>query len=281
VGRVPSEVVDEKGFFHQDTDGDVYFHWESVGFFRVRRGQEIVYDPAPEASEDAVRNWVLGPCLATLLHQRGGLVLHASAVSLEGKLTAFLAPSGGGKSTLAAHLCERGGQFFTDDLIPLDPSQGGLPLIHPGFPRMKLWPDALAALGLDAKGFRPVEPGAVKRAWPVDGVTGSQPSVLSSLFVLEEGDHLDVVPLSPAQAFVEVVRHTYLARWLGSAGVPHSSFPRYMALIEGVHVFRLTRPKSLDLLDQTAAAVEGLLGIGPDRVSCDLPLTDSLNSDIG
>src|SRR3989454_2089338 len=52
--------------------------------FRSREGREIVVEPAPGVDAGTLRLFLLGPVRAVLLHQRGFLVLHASAVVLDG-----------------------------------------------------------------------------------------------------------------------------------------------------------------------------------------------------
>ena len=61
-----------------------------------------------------------GSVLAWALRLRGHLVLHASAVSHGGSALAFVADSGGGKSTLAAGCAFAGAQVITDDVLRVD-----------------------------------------------------------------------------------------------------------------------------------------------------------------
>jgi ABC-type multidrug transport system fused ATPase/permease subunit len=58
-----------------------------------------------------------GPVLALALALRGQPCLHASAVSIRGQAVAFTAPSGGGKSTLAALACRAGAELVVDDTL--------------------------------------------------------------------------------------------------------------------------------------------------------------------
>ncbi len=78
--------------------------WRNVGVFLVRSGHEIVVDVRPGLDDRLVQLLLLGPAFAALLHQRGHLVLHASAVSIDGEVVVFLGRSGCGKSTIAAAL---------------------------------------------------------------------------------------------------------------------------------------------------------------------------------
>jgi hypothetical protein len=55
---------------------------------------------------------------------RGFELLHASAVETPAGVIAFVAASGGGKSSLAAEYLRRGASFFSDDIVALDDSDG-------------------------------------------------------------------------------------------------------------------------------------------------------------
>ncbi len=60
-----------------------------------------------------------GPVLALALALMGRPCLHASAVSIGDGAVAFAAPSGGGKSTLAALACLAGAELVADDILAL------------------------------------------------------------------------------------------------------------------------------------------------------------------
>jgi hypothetical protein len=58
-------------------------------------------------------------------------VVHASAVVMGGKAIAFVAPSGTGKTSIAAHLVAGGAEPLTDDVLALERTAAGL-AAHPG-----------------------------------------------------------------------------------------------------------------------------------------------------
>jgi hypothetical protein len=62
--------------------------------------------------------------------QRVGL-FHASAVTTPGGVAAFVAPSGTGKTSVAAHLIARGATLVTDDVLALE-IVDGVVMAHPG-----------------------------------------------------------------------------------------------------------------------------------------------------
>ena len=80
----------------------------NVARFMLTDGNQIVFAPESEASAADVPIFIMGTVFGILLHQRQQIVLHASAVEVNGKAIVFCGPSGEGKSTLAAALAQRG-----------------------------------------------------------------------------------------------------------------------------------------------------------------------------
>jgi hypothetical protein len=68
------------------------------------------------------------PLAATL---RGFELFHASAVELRGQAVGFVAASGTGKTSVAAHLIARGASFVTDDVMALEDRRHEV-IVHPG-----------------------------------------------------------------------------------------------------------------------------------------------------
>jgi len=89
-----------------------------------------------------------GLLVAVLLQLRRELVLHASAVESAGEAVAFVAPSGGGKSTVAATLCSAGARLVSDDLLRVE--LGDDVICYPGGPDVRIRPGAESVLSLFA-----------------------------------------------------------------------------------------------------------------------------------
>lgn len=70
---------------------------------------------------------------------------HASAVALRGHAVAFVAASGTGKTSVAAHLVAAGAPLVTDDVLALEPGPQGV-LAHPGCGLVNLDESELAAM---------------------------------------------------------------------------------------------------------------------------------------
>jgi hypothetical protein len=108
-------------------------------------GTEVWADWAAEATLEDTATYLLGPVAALLLRLRGCVPLHASAVLLDGAAIAFAGTGGAGKSTLAAAFARLGRTVIADDVLAVD-AKGDALLVHPAYPRIRLWPDSTEAL---------------------------------------------------------------------------------------------------------------------------------------
>jgi hypothetical protein len=235
------------------TAEEVFLHWEDAGSLSVRRGREIIVDPFPGVEERIIRVCILGPALGVLLHQRGQLVLHASAVALDGGAVAFLGEAGWGKSTMAAALYARGHGIVADDVTAVQ-AEKAHPIVHPGFPQLKLWPEAAIAVGDVPETLPRIEPSLEKRALPAAHEFSRDPLPLRCIYVLAESETQEIEPLGSQEALVELVRHSYTSRLLRVVGAS-SHFLQCSNVVKNVTIRSLKRPRSLASLSDLAQLV--------------------------
>lgn len=247
-------------YFHIDGE-DAYLGWEVVGKFLVRSGKEIIIDPLPSVEERVIRLPLLGAVLAMLLHQQRHLVLHASAVAVNGSAAVFMGPKGQGKSTMVATLYGRGHKLIADDVTPLDMSDPSSPILIPGFPQIKLWPEAaVAALSDNPETLTRVHPEAEKRARPTLDNFLQSPLPLTRVYMLSEGPNLQIKPLKPQDALVSLIANSYIPSLLGNQFLHSATAPFHFhqctELVKNLSVYSLERPRSLNLLSDVAKLVE-------------------------
>lgn len=257
LGGLPSESIRTGSRFHV-TEDDACLFWNRVGGMRVQGGGRIIIEPAPGVEARVLRLFVLGPALAVLLHQRGRLVLHGSAVAVDGRAVVFLGGPGWGKSTLAAALYARGHGILADDVTAVD-GDAGSPMVFPGFPQLKLWPEAAAALGDGPETLARIHPLLEKRARPAGRGFPEAPLPLKRIYVLARGPAHEIEPLRPQEALVELVRHSYCARLLQALDA-RRHFLQCATLAARVPVCRLKGERSLSALPDLAQLVEDDLG---------------------
>jgi len=248
--------VDERG---------AYYFVEGIGGLLVRGGREVVADPLPEG-EGCFDHLVAGIGMGLVLHQRGALTLHASAVAVGGGVVAFVGWKGTGKSTTAAAFHGSGYRVVTDDLLAVRLDGAG-PVVVPGPPSLKLWPEAAAAaLGDRPEALPRLLPGAEKRARPVAGGPDPTPLPLLAVYVLDyvgSGAKPGIEPLTGREAYVELVRHAFALRILGASGESPALFRQRVRLARRVPVRRLLRERRLSGLAGVVKLVEEDLAVPP------------------
>jgi hypothetical protein len=136
------------GLTVQEVDGGAYYRFlygDGTEFAVDRRGETVWASWPPPYTLDDAATYLLGPVLGFVLRLRGVTCLHASAVAVGDRAIAFVGPNGAGKSTLAATLALRGERVLTDDVLALSIRSGQI-LVHPGYPRVRLWPASVLGL---------------------------------------------------------------------------------------------------------------------------------------
>lgn len=264
-GRVDRSTmkVNRLGTYLKVTPQEVSFFWEGVGGMLVRGGTEAIIDPLPGVEERLLRLPILGIVFSVILHHRGFLVLHASAVEVNGGAAVFLGGRGWGKSTLAATLYGRGHRPISDDLVAVDLHSGEMPAVIPGFPQLKLLPDAAAmALGDDPDTLPRLAYGYEKRSRRVVDRFSPQPLPLRGIYQLALGPVPALKPLGVKDATIQLIGNSYIARGTHQllkdcGGARH--FGQCATTIAKVPIYRLERPQSLDIVGTIADLVEANL----------------------
>lgn len=162
---------------------------------------------AGRVGPDVVAAQESGPVWAWQRHLRRRLVLHASALVMDGKAICIAARSGTGKSTLAAALRETGAGFLTDDLTSI----AGAPInleVEAGPPHVRMWPDTQVWARLPPSLFRLLMEGHDKGVMDLHPVAPVAP--LGGVVSLERGDSLALTRLQPADGLIRLVQQTYV-----------------------------------------------------------------------
>ena len=260
------ETLERQPFVQEAAPRLATLYWDFVGRVRVEDGRLITVDPLPGVEADVLALAVQGVAMGVLLHQRGLLTLHASAVSIQEEIVAFIGWKGAGKSTTAAALHAHGHPLVTDDVLAIAVPDGSPDRPAPieafaGITTLKLWPDAVAAsFGDDPEDLPEIHRDSVKRFRRAEphGSDGSLP--LRCIYVLDydpgDGADISIRTLPQSEAFVEVVRHSYAQRFLENKIVDPMHFKRCTQLVRQVPVRALKRKASLQRLDEIVRCIE-------------------------
>src|SRR5271156_6346684 len=220
---------------------------QGVARYLVCGGREIVVDLAASAPALDVRGYLLGSIFVVLCQQRGLLPLHASAIAGKSGVAAFLGNSGQGKSTLAAHLAQRGFRVLADDVCLIDFMEPSAAMVIHTAPWLKLWRNSLESLGRKVEGLDRVFSEDDKYRMPLAPILTSEP--ISKVVFLEAHDissvttRIEEVPRVQAiPLLMNLTHHSYL---LEPTGQQEQNFLRCGRVLSQARAYRLLRPWGL------------------------------------
>lgn len=226
----------------------------------ICHGNEIIVEPNADVDEQMLSSCILGSAFSVLLQQRGFLVLHASAVIIEGQAIAFIGFSGAGKSTTASAFMQSGYPVITDDVLAVR-FKSGHPEVVPSYPIIKLLPDAIQALGHNADELPLLHASSHKRIQTFDYEQLQDTYPLERIYLLSKGDHHTIQPLIAIEALVTLVNQSRAAKNLIDPSAKKLHFQQCAELTKLNRVFRLRRKPGLEDLSEIVKLVETDLGL--------------------
>jgi hypothetical protein len=248
-------------YCRRSRSGTTYLRWTDLFEFLVSAdGHQIKYRDLPRANAESLGTYLLGQVLSFSLLAFGTEPLHGTVVVVDGAAVGFLGDCGDGKSTLGAAFLHLGHPLLTDDLVVLTRTRSGYD-VHPGMPRVKLFPSvAERVLGVTDGGAR-LNDGTTKQILALGaGQVHAEPAPLRGLYVLSApasrrpGASIEITPLSAGAACLELVRHTF-----NTVVVDRDRLARQFAFASRVAarvpLKRLAYPRSLSRLPAVCEAV--------------------------
>jgi hypothetical protein len=263
-----------RGWFTYDrmADGTKYLRWRGLFEFLISSdGRRIGYRSLDGASHESLSAYLLGQVLSFALVASGAEPLHGTAVAVGAKAIAFIGDCGYGKSTLGAALLARGCPIVTDDVVAMDERRGRW-WVHPGIPRIKLYPAVARHLLADARGT-PMNHITPKLIIPLARpMTASRPLELSAIYVLSRprrrADRVRIDPLAGQEAFLEIVRGAFNLMVVDRQRLANQ-FAFAERLTGSVPIRRLTYPRNLAVLPDVCEAIEEDVSRLPRRPGSD------------
>ena len=220
----------------QGCRGEPYHEWRSpqgtlwTAFYRTGSGYLVRFpgladflvsadgyaascSPVPGVGDAVQQHLYLNQVRPLMLSRQGCLAFHASAVAVPEGAVAFAAPSGRGKSTLAAAFATAGHRFLTDDGLHLEREGAGFAVL-PSHPSIRLWNDSRNALVSESAPVAPALPSTLKaRILAADRMPFcDQPRELRAAYFLGDGRARDVevARMSGAHAIREWISHAFI-----------------------------------------------------------------------
>ena len=253
---------------YEANDTEFLLRLAGIATYYVHHGAEVVVDQEAGAAELDVRSYLMGNLFAVLCHQRGLLPLHASAIATPRGAVAFLAPSGGGKSSMVAFLSRRGHRVLADDICLIDPAAPQDRRVLPVAPWLKLWSTTLDAMGESSDGLSRIFSDDEKYRYALE--EPEAPTPLAELILLEGAEPQAAVSferLAPVHALHAMLDLTYQSWLVRAIGRTESYFLRCGEALAGARVVRMRRPWGFDAMEATLTSLEAHLASTLDTKS--------------
>jgi hypothetical protein len=259
-GAVPEHLPGPvtRGPRYEAAPGHYLLHIPGVARYWVKDGREIVVAPEADADDRDVRVFVLSSVMGAVVHQRGLLAIHASAVDVGGRAVLFAGESGTGKSTLATAFHESGHPLIADDLCVVSSADGTQPVVHPGYRSVKLWADALTRVGASLGEKDLIRVGMRKFNVAIPGPPPPAPLPIGRIFMLTNrvADKITLTGLTGGATVATIVQETYRRPMMAALGLGNQHFALCAALGRRVPIVQVDRPFLLGDLRRLVQALE-------------------------
>jgi hypothetical protein len=254
---------------------DVYLWWDEIGKVKISNGELVTVesDKDLESSDELnIIPFLLGPVMALLLHQRGFLVLHGSAVNTGTGAVAFLGHRGNGKSTTAIHLYVEGYPLVADDILAIKFDDEGLPVVYPGYPHVRLSDEAYHQVKDHTDILTPIRTLAGKVFCDASHQFSPEPVQLEKIYViekilkdsLEKGEETEnnvlISVLKSQENLLDLIRHSVANRIFKETTQKENLF-QCVQLVNNVNVRRLEIFHSFDTIQDMILVIEGDVGV--------------------
>jgi hypothetical protein len=241
------------GVWYKFSEEGLFLKFEGIGAYLIENGTHINFSPQAEPTDGEIFITVLlNTVMAILLFQRGLVTIHGSCVAVEKKAYIFVGHKGYGKSTMAGFLHASGNELVSDDVcaIAMDKDQGAC--VYPSYPCMKLWPDAMDFLDIDAAVHKKVHCKVEKRVLGEVENFSSVPVQLGGIVLLaHDRRECSITRIVGHESLIYLLPHQFINRFLEQPVDYAQQLSRQLAtLLQKISVYRLARPKDLALLPE-------------------------------
>lgn len=248
---------------------DYWVRSPEVGDFLLQMESGRILVAADTAADAAtLEHLLLDQVLPRLLAQQGHLLIHASALDIDGRGALFTGPSGWGKSTLAALLHRHGHAVLSDDCVQLTAAVEGFQAV-PTYPSLRLYPDSLGEALPGAGETAPVASYSEKLRVPVAAQEeGNAVYPVDALYLLgepaEAGEAIRIMPLRPAETCQALLRHSFKLD-VGDRAANAHQFALCGAVARAIPAFRLDYPRDFSRAGELVRHITGHLASLPTR----------------
>jgi hypothetical protein len=211
-------------------------------FWIINDNEVIIEVLHPDKTADA-QKYILSFILGVLSFKKGFYPLHGGGVIHNGEAYLFTAHSGAGKSTTVAGLQQRGFKALADDICNLYIENENI-MMHPCFPRFKLWEDSLEMLNIKNVGEYKLRSDLQKFLIPVLNDFSITPVPVKRIYLLVENrEGKTFMEEVMGKDKMEILRNNNYKPWMVKAfNILKEHFGLMSSISNKVEIKRFNRP---------------------------------------
>ncbi len=246
--NLPGAKVSKRYF--QASQGKLLVRVKDLGRFLIEDGQRITFETGDGFKATNLRLALINLGLSVILHQRGVLTLHASAVATPNGAVLFCGERRAGKSTLAAGLRQRGWPLVCDDKAALYLDENQRVTVIPSFPELRLWKDAMQQLQISAEHAEKT-PDSDKFNLGLTNGFQREALPLRAIYHLKPAntEQITIRAINGMEKFQVVKQNTYTNQFLKGLGLLPEHFSLASAVAAQIPVYRVSRPNQSNQLE--------------------------------
>lgn len=262
-----AQIVEQKINFTQSDKkyycgaNEFYLEVDNIAKYYIdARSNTIFIEKHPNLIDsNTINTWLYGSVFAYLLQYHGYLVLHGSAVMVNGHAVIFSGDSGAGKSTLATKFVARGYNLLTDDVVAITYNKNHELVMVPGHSKVKLWLNALEHFGKSQKDLKQVFNKIEKYEVPI--VLHQTTAIkIKEFYELNHSDMINEVSLKKITGIEKInllISNTYRYSMLNALenGLK-THLQQISELAKTINTYKIIRPAHQYLLDELADLIE-------------------------
>ena len=274
-GPAVTQSSEDYDWFHEwrYPDGELWNSFARVGsgylcrfagiadFHIANGGEAITCSPVAGIPENTLGNIFLNQVIPIVLSASGErLVLHASAVAIDGRAVGFLGETGQGKSTLAGSFCRAGYPLVTDDFLVIQKPELR-PWVLPTYAGLRLWDDTAPAVAAAAADAPTVAHFTDKKRISLREYElpfCANPVPLGRFYLLGNdlaaGSAIGIEAIAAREAMLELTRYSFHLD-LSAGAVRRAEFAGLGQLAGSTPVYRLSYPRQLGEVPAVHAAI--------------------------
>lgn len=234
-----------EGVRFQLTDNEFLLNVDNVARYYIADGNSIRIEKRNGSTFQEVRLFLLGVVFSALLHQKGMVPFHASALMDEqGKTFLICGRSGVGKSTITAYFLNKGFSLLSDDVTVVGSGEGKI-WVYPSFPFIKLWKDVMEHVDFSAEEGTRLRDPLEKYGYRLEQNFHSRPAPIKKVFVLHthNKENYQTEALKGTDKFNALKNQTFRFQFLTERN-RQGHFTLLNEMARAVSVHRVTRPQA-------------------------------------